>query len=238
MILKNTCFACLLLLLSWFAHSLRADPVISPPVEQDGLRFETWLASPKIVIPDKGMSYRKNTPATLFSVRVTNLTPSLLRINPYALSLKLVGPNGKELFANPLIIHGYIRQPQEADYVLLQPAQILVLQMPSSLYWQGNHLCLSFPSRINGYSFVYEGPIVGTDKRQVGSISERITTLMTGTHQGLTPGIYRFCLYYAMPTSTLPIRDDNTDKVVKTLNGFWTGDVTTPPLKFELVTPG
>jgi hypothetical protein len=40
-----------------------------------------------------------------------------------------------------------------------------------------------------------------------------------------------------MPTQDVQLLDDHTGKVIKTLNGFWTGDVTTPPQPFQLVTP-
>ena len=71
---KFSLFVGLLLLLFLFTGGLRADPVIGPAVERNGLRFESWLASPKIVIPARNIDYKNSTATMLFSVRVTNLT--------------------------------------------------------------------------------------------------------------------------------------------------------------------
>ncbi|MGI4789637.1 MAG: hypothetical protein ACRYFS_12390 [Janthinobacterium lividum] len=206
--LRSPVFICIMLLLLSSAGGLRADPILGPPVEQSGLRFETWLADPKIVIPDKHLVPKKNIPVTLFSVRVTNLLSKPVRFDPYMLDLMLVKPNGKKLFADEIRNYGRMLQPQEEDYIVLQPQQSLVVPRPSFLEWRGDRLDLSWPSPIAGNPWTYPGLVAGT---------------------------YQFTIEYRMPTPTVPIRDDNTNKIVKTLDGFWTGDVTLPPMKFKLI---
>ena len=219
-------FAVCILIFSCIGSAVQAAsaPVIGPPVVQNGLRFETWLVSPKIIMPDKSVSYEKQKPMVLFSVRVTNLTQTPLRINPYFLSLTLIGPDGKEVFPDPLVIHGDIRQPQEADYILLPPGQSQVLPKSTGFFWRGNHLCLAWPSNINDHPFVYEGV----------RLSHSITDLLSSPHAGLTAGTYHFSMRYNIRAQTVPIRISVVS--VKTLIGFWIGDVSLPPLTFQLVT--
>lgn len=233
---RNAYFAAVLCLLTLCSSGLHADPVIGPAIERNGLRFEPWLASPSVGVQGKDSVPKKNTAATLFSVRVTNLTQAPLRLSPYALSSTLVGPNGQTEYADFMMIHGYIRQPQESDYILLQPGQVLVIPYPGLVYWRDDHLCLSLPSFINGHPLVYEGPIVGAENKEE-TTAAKIVTLMTGKHQGLPFGTYHFSMYYAMHSASVPICDDHTAKTIETLNGFWTGDVTTAPMTFELTPP-
>ncbi len=217
--------------------AVRADPIIGPAVEQNGLRFESWLASSQIAIPDKNLKERLGSNSKLFSIRVTNLTPSPLRLSPYSLSTTLIGPGGKELFADMILIAGYVREPQESDYVVLQPGQSLIMPYFSFFYWRDDHLCLSLPSSINGYPFVYEGSLVDADKDRYATTAKKLRRLMTSKHQGLTSGNYQFSIHYSVSSPTVAIRDDHTAKIIKTLNGFWTGDVTLPPVRFELTEP-
>ncbi len=219
------CFSCIGAAAPALAQAAPAS-IIGPAVERDGVRFETWLESPKIVIPDKEMNRKKYVAVTLFGLRVTNLTQTPLRINPYCLSLTLIGPDGKEIFPNPLVIHGYIRQPQEEDYPLLQPGQSQILPKSTDFFWRDGHLCLAWPSDINGHPFIYEG----------ARLSHHVNDLLSSPHAGLAAGTYQFLMRYTMPTQDVQLYDDHTDKIVKTLNGFWTGNLTTPPLTFQLVT--
>lgn len=206
---KFPMFAGLLLLFSLFTGGLRADPIIGPAVVQNGLRFQSWLASPKIVIPSKTIDYNHSIATMLFSVRVTNLTQQPVRFDPFAASLRIIKPNGEELGAG-LVIGGYVRQPQEADYLLLQPGQSVILPCLSHLYWYNNGLCLDWPSPFIGHPMNYGGLIAGS---------------------------YHFVLNYRMPNQTVAIRDDRTAKIVKTLNGFWTGDVMVASMTFEVTEP-
>lgn len=203
-----------------------STPVIAPAVVQNGLRFETWLASPKIVMPIKSLDRKSYTPITLLGLRVTNLTQMPLRLSPFALALRLVGPDGKEALPDSIVIHGYIRQPQEMDYILLLPGQSQLLPKSTGFFWRNDHLCLAWPSIVNGHPFVYEGT----------RLSASVNDLASQTYTGLAAGNYRFSVCYTMQTQDVQLRDDQTAKVVKTLGGFWTGDVITPPLTFQLVT--
>jgi len=204
---RDAFFAAVLCLLLLCSSGLQASPVIGPPIERNGLRIEPWLASPKIAIPSKTVGYKSCIPTVLFSVRVTNLTSSCIRFDQYAVGLTLMQANGKEIVADPIMIAGYLRQAQEQDFLVLQPGQSIVLPEPSRLYWSENSLCLSWLGPFAGHPWVYES---------------------------LVPGTYRVKLRCDMPASTMAIRDDRTSKIIKTLNGFWTGDVTTVPLTFEL----
>jgi hypothetical protein len=200
--------AALLLLFCLLAGGLRADPITGPAVEQHGLRFESWLASPKIAIPRKTVDYHHCTATMLFSVRVTNLTQHLVRFNPFAASLNIVKPNGEDLLGWVLIA-GSIRSPQEKDYIMLLPSQSLVVPYRSHFYWHDNHLCLDWPSMI-------DHPV---------------------NYSKIVAGSYHFVLDYRMPSQTVPIQDDRTRKIIKTLNGFWTGDVTVSSMTFEVTEP-
>ena len=209
MTLKSAFLAGLLLLLS-FADGLRADPILGPPVEQNGLRFETWLASPAIAIPNKNIDYKSSIATVLFTVRVTNLTQSPIRFDPFGLYiLTLAGPNGKAINADPIMIAGRIRVAQETDYLLLQPGQSLVLPNISRLYWERGRLCLSWSSQaFPEYPEVYEGLVARN---------------------------YQIKLRYNMPSKTVTIRKEFMGKIIKTLDGFWTGDVTLSSIKFKLI---
>ena len=178
-------------------------------MERNGLRFESWLVSPKIAIPSKTLDYSHCTATTLFSVRVTNLTPQLVRFDPFAAFLKIVKPDGAEL-PGGLVIAGYVRQPQESDYLLLQPGQSMVLPYLSHLYWYNNGLCLDWPSSYIDHPMSYGG---------------------------VTAGSYHFVLDYRILSPTAPIRDDHTEEIIKTLNGFWTGDVILASMTFKLIEP-
>ena len=193
---------------SLFTSSLRADPIIGPAVEQNGLRFESWLASPKIVIPSKTIDYNHSTATMLFSVRVTNLTQQLVRFDPFAASLNIVKPNGTSLLGWVLIA-GSIRPPQEEDYIMLLPGQSLVVPYRSHFYWYNNRLCLDWPS-------ITDHPV---------------------NYSGIAASSYYFVLDYRMPSPTVPIRDDRTRKIIKTLNGFWTGDVAVSSMTFAVTEP-
>ena len=214
--LKNACVLAVyfLLLFSGAASAAPAiaqtasAPVISWAIVRNGLRFETWRASARIVIPPKSVSYEKQKPTVLFSVRVTNLTQTPLRFNPFTVRLILTGPDGEEVGCG-FVIGGYVRSPVEEDFLLLKPGQSTVLPYPSSLYWYNDGLCLDWPSHIIDHPWNYGG---------------------------LVPGSYRFEIDCSMTTPDVQLRDEHTGKTVKTLTGFWTGTVATPPLTFQLVT--
>lgn len=185
-------------------------PVTGPAVKRNGLRFETLLASPNIVIPNKNVGYGKKTTA-LCSVRVTNLTLTAIRFDPFRLyPTKVIKPNGKKLFADPIHIAGLSRPAQEADYIFIQPNQSVVLPGVSSFYWQRKRLCLSL-----GFRAFDDHPLV---------------------YEGLTAGAYHICFRYNNLHSTVEIRREFMEKPIKTLTGLWTGDVVLPPLTFQLVT--
>ncbi len=184
-------------------------PVIGPAVVQNGVRFETWLVSRKIVIPDKSVGYDQQTARVLFSARVTNLTQKPVRFNPFGVRLILIGPDGEEVGCG-FVIGGSLRLPSEKDYLLLTPGQSVLLSCPSSLYWYNNGLCLDWPS------FRIDHP---------------------WNYGGLVAGSYQFTINCSMTVQDVPLYDEHTGKVVKTLDGFWTGNVTTLPLTFQLVTP-
>ena len=213
--MKNFCIFAICVLLFLFG-AVSAVPalaqaasaaVVGPAVEQNGVRFETWLASPKIVIPDKSVSYEKQKAAALFSVRVTNLTQKPVRFNPLCVRLILIGPDGEEVGCG-FGIAGGLRPPQEEDYLVLKPGVSEVVSRPSSLYWYNNSLHLDWPSWYIDHPWNY---------------------------WGLAAGRYQFKINCSMTTPDVQIYDQHTSKVIKTLNGFWTGDVSLPPVKFELV---
>jgi hypothetical protein len=138
--LKNVCVLaiCVLLFLFFVSPSVpvlaqaASSAIIGLPVERNGVRFETWLASPKIVIPDKSVSYENQKVTVLFSVRVTNLTPEPIRFDPFTLRMILTGPDGKEVECGFGIVGG-LQSPQEEDYLVLKPGISEVVSRPSSL---------------------------------------------------------------------------------------------------------
>lgn len=215
--LKNFCVCAVYVLLFFScaassppatAQAAASSPIIGPAIEQNGVRFETWLTATKIVIPDKSVSYEKQKAATLFSVRVTNLTQKPIRFNPFGVRLILTGPDGGEVGCGYGIAGG-LHPPGEEDYLVLKPGQSLVLSRPSSLCWYGNSLGLNWPSSYVDHPWNY---------------------------WGLVTGRYQFEVNCFMTTQDVQLYDDHTGKVVTTLNGFWTGNLTTPPLTFQLVT--
>lgn len=208
---KLTAFTGLLLLLSTSASGLRADPVLGPAVERNGLRFESWLASPKIAIPSKTIDYNHSEAMMLFSVRVTNLTQTPVRLNPYCATLKIVKPGGEEV-PGGMVIAGSVRPPQDPDYLLLQPGQSLVLPCLSHLYWYNNALCLDWPSWYVDHSMSYGG---------------------------LTTGDYYFTLDFRMPNWPISSRNrrrstpmTSTPPIV--LDDLWTGNASVSSMTFEL----
>ncbi len=172
------------------------------------MRFETWLASSKIVMPAKSVSYEKQKATVLFSVRVTNLTQKPVRFNPFGVRLILTEPDGEEVGCG-FGIAGGLRPPQEEDYLILKPGVSTVVSRQSSLYWDNNNLRLDWPSWLIDHPWNYEGIVAGS---------------------------YQFKIACSMTTQDVQLLDEHTGKAVKTLNGFWTGNVTTPPLTFQLVT--
>ncbi len=202
------CFSCAASAPPATAQAAASSPLIGPAVEQNGVRFETWLVSSKIVIPDKSVSYEKQKAATLFSVRVTNLTQKPIRFSPFGVKLILTGPDGEEVGCGYGIAGG-LHPPGEEDYLVLKPGISVVVSRPSSLCWYGNSLGLDWPSSYVDHPWNYGGIVAGS---------------------------YRFEINCSMTTQDVQLLDEHTGKVVKTLNGFWTGNVTTPPLTFQLVT--
>lgn len=133
-----------------------------------------------------------------------------MHFDPFGLyPTKVIKPNGKELFPAPILIAGYVRPAKEADYLLLQPGQSVVLPYVTLLYWPQNHFCFTWGFRSFDHPMVYEG---------------------------MTAGAYQFRLHYSNPNSTVKIRREVFGRPIKRLTGFWVGDVTLPPLKFQLVT--
>lgn len=114
------------------------------------------------------------------------------------------------MFPDPITIAGYVRPPQEADYLLLQPGQSVILPYVTLLYWEQNHFCLTWGFRSFDHPEVYEK---------------------------MAAGAYHFRLHYRNPSSTIEIRREVFGKPIKRLTGFWVGDVTLPPLTFQLVKP-
>ncbi len=214
--LKSCVLIGFLLLLFGFTNGLRADPVIGPAVEQHGLRFESWLASPKIVIPSKTVDYNHSTATMLFSVRATNLTQKPVRLNPFAARLRLIKPNGKEIESG-FGIAGELRQPQKPDFMVLQPGQSLVLPFLSHLYWYKNGLYLDWPTFYRGRSINYEGLTAGSYYFTIDYDCQWLMPIFASRNIHSTKPV---------STQSIPVLDD-----------LWTGNVSVTSMTFEVTEP-
>jgi hypothetical protein len=217
--LKNFCVCAVYVLLFFScavssppatAQTATSSPVIGPAVEQNGVRFETWLTSPKIVIPRKSITHGKTAAAILLSVRVTNLMTTPVSFKPFRLHPTLIRPGGKELVPASILTAGYLGPAQEANYLLLQPGQSVTLPYVIRLYWEQNHMYLTWGFRFTEeYLWAYR----------------------------MATGAYHFHLHYSNPSSRVEIEREIFGRPIKTSTGFRVDDVILPPLTFQLVKP-
>ncbi|MBP0037754.1 MAG: hypothetical protein J7519_08615 [Roseofilum sp. SID1] len=182
-------------------------------VEVDGIRFETLVPQPRVIVPRSQPKVRVRNPHldpyTLveIGIRISNNTSSCFRFNLFAsLIPQLIGTDGQPIEAAYGCSLTII--PKESDFPIVKPGESLTFfPKIAQLFWvKGELFCLSIPAGDGG------GWVFGS----------------------LSLGTYQINFIYKNQDRTVEILDKE-GRNAKLLEDIWVGMVFTPSITFSLV---
>lgn len=191
------------------AGLISVEPTASNAVEVDGVRFETAIAERVCLIPEN-----KPGVATYvqLGISITNNRSNPLYFSFYSDMLPdLVRSDGQSLLADGAF-EG-ISYPIESDFLLVMPGERVTYFREAKLFWANNQLLFgSHNSRLN------------------------LRRLGTWVYQDIKPGSYYVRFKYNNRESEATYYKPET-KQSTSLQGIWTGQVTTPFVEISLIKP-